>query len=66
MANPQEINSLRATVEETVDWTRRFRQAKDITFGKFLDYGRKLKRLDAVNRQLMKRDANQEDQQAQG
>ncbi len=54
VANPQEINNLRATVEETVNWTRRFRQVSNNAFGKFWDYGTKFKRLKSVNNGLIK------------
>jgi DnaJ-domain-containing protein 1 len=54
VANPHDINSLKATVEETVNWTKRFRQVSNITFGKFWDYGRKLKHLEYVNKSLIR------------
>lgn len=54
VANPQDINSIRATIEETVNWTRRFRQISNNIFGTFRDYGVRLKHLESRNRSMLR------------
>ncbi len=54
VAVPQHKDSIKAAIEEAADWSKRFARAESRVLGNLRDYGRGIRRLSSVNRDLLK------------
>jgi curved DNA-binding protein CbpA len=58
VAVPLERDEIRTAIDEVLDWRGRFSKASGLTFGRITDYGRRLRRLERLNKALVKRGGN--------
>ncbi len=54
VAMPQQIDSIRAAIEETVNWTKCFTRVSDDMFGSFTRRGKRIMRLRNINARMVK------------
>lgn len=52
---PQYRDSLKAAIEETADWHRRYEKAADMALGKFRSYGNKIRHAESESRGLLRK-----------
>lgn len=63
VASPQSRDAIRAAIDDVLNWHRRFDKATDQTFGRVWGYGRRIRKLNRENKNLLKGRNDQEEEE---
>lgn len=54
VSTPQNRDAINAAIADVLNWNKSFNEASSSTFGRIFDYGKKLRKLNSLNKKLLK------------